>query len=40
VEHGGHGAYLGTGNACGDRTVTTFLLTGQRPERDVTCPDA
>jgi pimeloyl-ACP methyl ester carboxylesterase len=40
VERGGHGAYLGTGNACGDRTVTTFLLTGQRPERDVTCPDA
>ncbi|MDX2530519.1 alpha/beta hydrolase [Streptomyces europaeiscabiei] len=40
LESGGHGAYLGTGNACGDRTVTNFLLTGQRPERDTTCPDA
>ncbi|MDX3692307.1 alpha/beta hydrolase [Streptomyces europaeiscabiei] len=39
LESGGHGAYLGTGNACGDRTVTSFLLTGQRPERDTTCPD-
>ncbi|WP_371582653.1 alpha/beta hydrolase [Streptomyces sp. NBC_01314] len=39
VESGGHGAYLGTGNACGDRAVTAFLRTGQRPERDVSCPD-
>lgn len=39
VESGGHGAYLGTGNACGDRTVTAFLRTGQRPARDVSCPD-
>lgn len=39
VERGGHGVYLATGNACGDRAVTTFLLTGQRPERDVSCPD-
>lgn len=36
---GGHGAYLGTGNACGNRTVTTFLLTGERPEQDISCPN-
>ncbi|MGW0825721.1 alpha/beta hydrolase [Streptomyces sp. NPDC002845] len=39
VENGGHGAYLGTGNACGDRAVTTFLTTGERPRQDVSCPD-
>ncbi len=39
VESGGHGSYLGTGNACGDRAVTAFLRTGQRPQRDVSCPD-
>ncbi|MFI0481504.1 alpha/beta hydrolase [Actinomadura sp. 9N215] len=38
VESGGHGAYLGTGNACGDRTVTDFLTTGHRPHHDTTCP--
>ncbi|WP_406861697.1 alpha/beta hydrolase [Streptomyces sp. HUAS MG47] len=38
VERGGHGVYLGNGNACGDATVTRFLLTGERPERDTTCP--
>ncbi|WP_407288794.1 alpha/beta hydrolase [Streptomyces sp. BP-8] len=37
VDHGGHGVYLGNGNACGDRKVTAFLSTGQRPERDVNC---
>lgn len=37
VDHGGHGMYLGSGNACGDRTVTTFLTTGMRPERDTYC---
>ncbi|MFF0432758.1 alpha/beta hydrolase [Streptomyces sp. NPDC004327] len=37
VDHGGHGMYLGNGNACGDRTVTRFLLTGERPAADVTC---
>lgn len=37
VDHGGHGMYLGNGNACGDRTVTRFLLTGERPATDVTC---
>ncbi|MFE5543137.1 alpha/beta hydrolase [Streptomyces sp. NPDC056534] len=37
VDHGGHGAYLGNGNACGDRAVTRFLTEGVRPERDVLC---
>lgn len=37
VDHGGHGMYLGNGNACGDRTVTRFLLTGERPVADVNC---
>ncbi|MFJ7195749.1 MULTISPECIES: alpha/beta hydrolase [unclassified Streptomyces] len=39
VDHGGHGMYLGHGNACGDRAVTTFLNTGVRPERDAYCAD-
>ncbi|MFG2625026.1 alpha/beta hydrolase [Streptomyces sp. NPDC048473] len=39
VGHGGHGVYLGNGNACGDRAVTTFLTTGTRPERDTYCAD-
>ncbi|WP_405686486.1 alpha/beta hydrolase [Streptomyces sp. NBC_00057] len=39
VDHGGHGLYLGNGNACGDRAVSTFLTTGTRPERDVHCAD-
>ncbi|MGW0855620.1 alpha/beta hydrolase [Streptomyces sp. NPDC002690] len=38
VEQGGHGMYLGNGNACGDRTVATFLTTGRRPARDTYCP--
>ncbi|MFE0424067.1 alpha/beta hydrolase [Streptomyces sp. NPDC058953] len=37
VERGGHGVYIGTGNACGDATVTRFLKTGERPARDVNC---
>ncbi|MFE1771450.1 alpha/beta hydrolase [Streptomyces sp. NPDC059008] len=37
VDHGGHGVYLGNGNACGDREVTAFLSTGRLPERDVHC---
>ncbi|MFJ3900079.1 alpha/beta hydrolase [Streptomyces sp. NPDC090025] len=37
VDQGGHGMYLNGGNACGDRTVTRFLLTGERPAADVTC---
>lgn len=39
VGHGGHGAYLGNGNACGDRTVTAFLTTGRRPQQDTYCAD-
>ncbi|MFE5481830.1 alpha/beta hydrolase [Streptomyces sp. NPDC056527] len=37
VDHGGHGMYLGNGNACGDRAVTTFLRTGERPASDTYC---
>ncbi|MEU1075807.1 MULTISPECIES: alpha/beta hydrolase [unclassified Streptomyces] len=37
VDHGGHGMYLDNGNACGDRAVTTFLTTGERPEKDTYC---
>ncbi|WP_416969815.1 alpha/beta hydrolase [Streptomyces sp. 4F14] len=36
VEGGGHGVYLGK-NACADRLVTRFLVTGERPARDVVC---
>ncbi|WP_372482417.1 alpha/beta hydrolase [Streptomyces bambusae] len=39
VEQGGHGLYLGTGNACGNRAVTTFLTTGKRPAQDAHCPN-
>ncbi|MFI5724205.1 alpha/beta hydrolase [Streptomyces cyaneofuscatus] len=37
VERGGHGMYLGNGNACGDRVVSDFLVTGKRPARDTHC---
>ncbi|GGK22710.1 hypothetical protein GCM10011583_63320 [Streptomyces camponoticapitis] len=37
VDQGGHGMYLANGNACGDSKVTTFLKTGERPEKDVYC---
>ncbi len=33
----GHDAYLANGNACGDRLVSRFLATGERPGRDVYC---
>ncbi|MFZ3471768.1 alpha/beta hydrolase [Streptomyces sp. 4.24] len=39
VDHGGHGVYLGNGNACADRTVTAYLTTGRRPARDTACAD-
>ncbi|MGW2223776.1 alpha/beta hydrolase [Nonomuraea sp. NPDC001684] len=29
--------YLANGNACGDRAVTDFLVTGRLPERDLSC---
>ncbi|MFF0556449.1 alpha/beta hydrolase [Streptomyces sp. NPDC004266] len=37
VDRGGHGVYLGNGNACGDRAVTRFLTEGVRPAEDVLC---
>ncbi|MEU3501020.1 alpha/beta hydrolase [Streptomyces hundungensis] len=37
VDHGGHGVYLANGNTCGDRAVTRFLTTGERPRRDLYC---
>ncbi|MFI9295753.1 alpha/beta hydrolase [Streptomyces gardneri] len=37
VDHGGHGAYLGNGNACGDAAVTRYLKDGVRPSEDVLC---
>ncbi|NUS84016.1 MAG: alpha/beta fold hydrolase [Streptomyces sp.] len=36
----GHGAYVTNGNACSDRYVTDFLVSGQRPERDTFCAAA
>ncbi|MEV0371703.1 alpha/beta hydrolase [Streptomyces sp. NPDC050636] len=39
VGRGGHGVYLGNGNACGDRKVTEFLSAGKRPERDAYCAE-
>jgi pimeloyl-ACP methyl ester carboxylesterase len=36
VEGGGHGVYLGT-HPCADRLVTRYLVTGERPARDVVC---
>ncbi|MEN8649362.1 alpha/beta hydrolase [Streptomyces sp. 21So2-11] len=33
----GHGSYVTNGNACGDRVVTDFLVTGARPARDRFC---
>lgn len=36
---GGHGMYPGNGNACGDRVVSDFLVTGERPARGTHCPD-
>lgn len=39
VGQGGHGMYLGNDNACGDRAVTRFLTTGERPARDVDYPN-
>ncbi|WND37690.1 alpha/beta hydrolase [Streptomyces sp. BB1-1-1] len=37
VDSTGHDAYLAEGNACGDRTVSHFLATGQRPATDTYC---
>ncbi|WKX71874.1 alpha/beta hydrolase [Streptomyces sp. XD-27] len=40
VDAVGHGAYRANGNACGDAAVTDFLVRGDRPARDVSCPAA
>ncbi|MEU6477478.1 alpha/beta hydrolase [Streptomyces sp. NPDC047017] len=37
VDSTGHDAYLANGNPCGDRTVSRFLATGERPGRDMFC---
>ncbi|OIJ94847.1 alpha/beta hydrolase [Streptomyces colonosanans] len=37
VDSTGHDAYLANGNACGDRVVSRFLATGERPGEDVRC---
>ncbi|MFC8101961.1 alpha/beta hydrolase [Streptomyces sp. NPDC057363] len=37
VDSTGHDAYLAEGNACGDRTVSRFLATGERPDADTYC---
>ncbi|ANB06316.1 hypothetical protein SAM40697_2356 [Streptomyces ambofaciens] len=37
VDSTGHNPYLANGNACGDRTASRFLATGQRPGADVRC---
>ncbi|MEV4926240.1 alpha/beta hydrolase [Streptomyces roseoverticillatus] len=37
VDAGGHGVWLDTGNACGDRAVSEFLVTGKRPAGDTLC---
>ncbi|WP_182908353.1 alpha/beta hydrolase [Microbispora sp. H13382] len=37
VDSGGHGSYLVNGNARGDGAVTAFLVTGERPARDIVC---
>jgi pimeloyl-ACP methyl ester carboxylesterase len=37
VNSTGHNAYLANGNACGDRTVSRFLATGERPRKDLYC---
>ncbi|MFE9766090.1 alpha/beta hydrolase [Streptomyces sp. NPDC005808] len=37
VNSTGHDAYLANGNECGDRIVTRYLATGDRPRRDTYC---
>lgn len=37
VDQGGHGSYHANAEACGDRAVTEFLLTGYRPPADLGC---
>ncbi|ATL32909.1 alpha/beta hydrolase [Streptomyces formicae] len=37
VNSTGHDAYLANGNECGDRTVSRYLATGDRPDQDTYC---
>ncbi|MGK5546286.1 alpha/beta hydrolase, partial [Streptomyces sp. URMC 127] len=37
VDAGGHGVWLDSGNACSDRAVSDFLVTGKRPTEDTVC---
>ncbi|MGW5865250.1 alpha/beta hydrolase [Streptomyces sp. NPDC055239] len=37
VDSTGHNAYLANGNECGDRTVSHYLATGERPGQDTYC---
>ncbi len=37
VDSTGHDAYLANGNPCGDKTVSHFLATGERPRKDLYC---
>ncbi|MEV4501505.1 alpha/beta hydrolase [Streptomyces klenkii] len=37
VDAGGHGVWLDTGNACSDRAVSEFLVSGERPAADTVC---
>ncbi|MFE8910450.1 alpha/beta hydrolase [Streptomyces globisporus] len=38
ADQGGHLAYLFLDNKCAHDTVTTFLVTGDRPDKDINCP--
>lgn len=40
ADQGGHLGYLKLDNPCADSIATTFLLTGERPARDVACGTA
>jgi TAP-like protein len=37
ADQGGHGVYPLGKNQCANHAVTTFLTTGERPERDYHC---
>ncbi|WP_367135243.1 MULTISPECIES: alpha/beta fold hydrolase [Streptomyces] len=37
VDAGGHGVWLNSGNACSDRAVSEFLVSGKRPADDMAC---
>ena len=37
--HNGHGVFIAAQNECADATVTSYLLTGKLPSKDITCTD-